>query len=67
MTKDPPDERLVYLALTNTFKATEAQVRKTKKVRELIVKKQHNVNVRNLIREHNLDNVCNMAKALLEH
>ena len=66
MTKNPPDERLVYLALKNTFKGNEAQVRKTKKVRELILKKQHNVDIRNLIREHNVDNVCNVAKALLE-
>jgi hypothetical protein len=66
MTKNPPDERLVYLALKNTFKETDAQVRKTRKVRELITKKQHNVDVKNLIREHSPDNVYNVAKALLE-
>jgi hypothetical protein len=66
MTKNLPDERLVYLALKNTFKGTEAQVRKAKKVRELVLKEQHNADVRELIREHNLDNVCNVAKALLE-
>jgi hypothetical protein len=66
MAKNPPDERLVYLALKNTFKGTEAQVRKTKKVRELILRRQHNEDVKNLIREHNVNNVCNVAKALLE-
>jgi lipoate synthase len=66
MAKNPPDERLVYLALKNTFKGTEAQVRKIKKVRELILRRQHNKDVKNLIREHNVDNVCNVAKALLK-
>jgi hypothetical protein len=69
MTKNPPnlpDERLVYLALKNTFKGADAQVRKTKKVRELIQKTQQNIDVRDLIKEHNIDNVCNVAKALLE-
>jgi hypothetical protein len=56
----------VYLALKNTFKGAEAQVRKTRKVRELITKKQHNVDVRNLMREHSLINVCNVAIALLQ-
>jgi hypothetical protein len=66
MTKHPPDERLVYLALKNIFKGADAQVRKAKKVRELIQKAQQNIDVRNLIREHSIDNVCNVAKALLE-
>jgi hypothetical protein len=52
--------------LKNTFKGTEAQVRKARKVRELILKKQYIADVRNLIREHNLENVYNVAKALLE-
>ena len=48
------------------FKGADAQVRRPKKVRELIQKAQQNVDVRDLVREHNMDNVCNMAKALLE-
>jgi len=66
MTKNQPDEKLVYLALKNIFKGNEAQVRKAKKVRELMSKRQHNNDVKNLIRQHNFDNVCNVAKALLE-
>jgi hypothetical protein len=66
MTKNAPDERLVYLALKNTFRGADAQVRKPKKVRELIQKTQHNIDVRDLIQQHNLDNICNVAKALLD-
>lgn len=44
MTKNPPDEKQVDLALKNTFKETEAQMGRTRKVRELTTKKQHNVN-----------------------
>jgi hypothetical protein len=32
-----------------------------RKVRELITKKQHNINIKNLIREYSLNNVCNIA------
>jgi lipoate synthase len=66
MTKNTPDERLVYLALKNTFEGADAQVRKPKKIRELIQKRQDNADIRDLIREHNIDNVCNVAKTLLE-
>lgn len=66
MTKKQPDAKLVYLALKNTFKGKEAQVRQAKKVRELILRSQHNDDVKKLIEEHDLDNVCNSAKTLLE-
>lgn len=66
MTKNPPDERLVYLALKNIFKGPDARLRRHGKIRELIQKTQHNLDVRDLIHEHNLENVCNVAKALLE-
>ena len=66
MTKNLPDEQLVYLALKNSFEGADSQIRKTKKVREVVQKAQHNIDVRDLIQEHNLDNVCNIAKALLE-
>lgn len=66
MTQSIPDERLVYLALKDSFKGADAQIRKAKKVRDLVQKAQHNVDVRDLIREHNLENVCIVAKALLE-
>jgi coenzyme F420-reducing hydrogenase gamma subunit len=63
---NPPDESVVYLALKNTFKGVDAQVRKTKKVRELLLKKQHNIDVQELINEHSIDGLCNVAKLLLE-
>ncbi|KAK5215328.1 hypothetical protein LTR72_011610 [Exophiala xenobiotica] len=36
MTKNLPDERLVYLPLKDSFKAADAQIRKAKKVREVV-------------------------------
>jgi hypothetical protein len=68
MAKNPPDERLVYLALKNVFKGPEAQLRLAKKIRKLIQKHLDNgdTEVRALVAEHNIDNVCNTAKALLQ-
>jgi len=64
--KNQPDERLVYLALTNIFRGADAQLRRPKKIRELILKQQDNIDVRDLIETHNIDNVCNVAKTLLD-
>lgn len=68
MAKNPPDERLVYLALKNVFKGPDAQLRIAKKIRKLIQKYLDNgdAEVRALVAEHNIDNVCNTAKALLQ-
>jgi hypothetical protein len=68
MAKNPPDERLVYLALKNAFKGPDAQLRIAKKIRKLIQKHLNNgdAEVRALVAEHNIDNVCNTAKALLQ-
>jgi hypothetical protein len=66
MTNNLPDERLVYLALKDSFKGADAQIRRAKKVREVVQKAQHNIDVRDLIQEHNLENVCYIVKALLE-
>ena len=66
MAKNLPDERLVYLALTNVFKGADAQVRNLKKIRERIQKNQHYGGVQDLINEHNLDSVSSTAKVLLE-
>ena len=63
MTRNSPDERLVYLALKNTFDGAEAQVRRPRKIRELILKRQYAADIGSLI---NIDNVCNVAKTLLE-
>ena len=64
--KNQPDERLVYLALTNIFRGADAQLRRPKKIRELILKQQDNIDVRDLIEIHNIDHVCNVAKTLLD-
>ncbi|KAK4946669.1 hypothetical protein LTR28_007767 [Elasticomyces elasticus] len=56
MAKNPPDERLVYLALRNIFKGADAQVRDPKNIRERIQKYQRYEDVRDLIQDHNLDN-----------
>ena len=66
MAKSSPDERLVYIALKNTFKGSEAQLRNQKKIRKHIVNHQHDTEVQGLIQAHNLDNVCNAAKTLPE-
>ena len=69
MAKNPPDERLVYLAFKNVFNGPDAQLRTTKKIRKLIQKHLDNGDgeVRALVAEHNIDNVCNSAKALLQN
>lgn len=64
--KSQPDERFIYLELKNTFKGADAQVRKPKKIRELIQKQQHSIDVEDLAQAYNLDNVCNAAKVLLD-
>ena len=66
MARNLPDERLVYLALKTHFMGADAQVRKLKKVRDVIQKYQHHVDIQDLIQEHNIDDVCTTAKALLE-
>ncbi|KAK3936165.1 hypothetical protein QBC46DRAFT_461632 [Diplogelasinospora grovesii] len=38
--KNPPDERVVYLALKNVFKGSNAEVRQPKAIRKLIVQHQ---------------------------
>ncbi len=67
MARNPPDEWLVYLALRNIFKGAEAQLRRPKKVRELIQKHQHCADVRDLLEEHNVDTVCSTAEILLDN
>ncbi|KAH7393723.1 hypothetical protein BKA64DRAFT_626071 [Cadophora sp. MPI-SDFR-AT-0126] len=67
MAKNRPDERLVYLALKNVFKGPDAELRASGKIRKRIQKHlDKDVEVRALVAEHNLDNVCNTAKALLQ-
>lgn len=66
MAKNPPNERLVYLALKGVFKGNNAKLRREKKVRKLIEAHKNQPNIQNLIQEHNIDSLCHVAKALLE-
>lgn len=66
MAKNPPDERLVYLALKNIFKGTNAQLRGPKKVQNYIEKHQNEDGISTLITEHNIDNVRNCAHKLMK-
>jgi len=66
MAKNSPDERLVYLALKNVFKGNDAQVRNSKTIRKIIQKQQKDINFKTLVHAHNIDNICNVAKSLLE-
>ena len=69
MAKKHPDERLVYLAFKNVSRGPDAQLRTPKQIRKLIQKHVYNGDgeVRALVVEHNIDNVCNAAKALLQN
>lgn len=66
MAKNPPDEKLVYLALRSVFKGADAHIRKPKKIHELVQRHQHEKNIINLIQEHSMVNLCNVARILLE-
>lgn len=62
--KNPPDERVVYLALKNVFKGDKTWVRQPKTIRKLI-KDQENGEVADLINSHDLDTICKTARTLL--
>lgn len=66
MIKDPPDERLVYLALKNIFKGADAQLRDLRKIRKHIEKHQDGEIISTLIEEHTLDDVQICARKLLK-
>ncbi|GAB7349903.1 hypothetical protein MBLNU459_g0593t1 [Dothideomycetes sp. NU459] len=66
MAKHSPDERLVYLAFKNVFKGNDAQLRKSKRISELIEKHQKNPDIKSLIKRHGVDNIRVTVKALLE-
>jgi hypothetical protein len=63
--KNPPDERVVYLALKNVFKGPNAGVRQPKTIRKLINKSQDQGDVADLIKSHNIDTICNTTRVLL--
>jgi hypothetical protein len=66
MVKNQPDERLVYVALKGIFKGPNGQIRRDKKIRKLIKEHQNDFNIRNLIQEHDIGDLCHVAKTLLE-
>ena len=66
MTSNPPDQRVVYLALKEFFKGPNSQIGKAKKVREVIQRAQVDFDVRDLIQQHNIENVCSVTRSLLE-
>jgi len=63
--KNPPDERVVCLALGNVFKGTHAETRQPKAINKLITKHRIYTEVAYLFREHGMDTVCNVARTLL--
>ncbi len=64
-TKNPPDERVVYLALRKVFQGPNAGARRQPVVRKLIVGNKHHEDIAALIREHNIDILCNVTRKLL--
>ncbi|QSS59377.1 hypothetical protein I7I51_08812 [Histoplasma capsulatum] len=54
--KNPPDERVVYLALKNIFKGPSAEVRQPKAIRKLIGRSRHQEDVP----ERAADHVCSV-------
>ena len=63
--KNPPDERVVYLALKNVFKGSEAGIRQPKTIHKFVTMYKSHMEVESLIREHDIDTVCNVARTLL--
>ncbi|KAK1807455.1 hypothetical protein LTR12_018197 [Friedmanniomyces endolithicus] len=65
MPKNPPDERLVYLALRHEFLKGDAPS-KLKKIKERVLKQGESSEMKALIQEHNIDSICQVAKGLLD-
>jgi hypothetical protein len=63
--KNPPDERVVYVALKNVFKGCNAEVRQPKLIRKLIVNHQGQADVTDLVQAHTIEAICNTARVLL--
>jgi hypothetical protein len=63
--KNPPDERVVYLALKNVFKGIHAEIRQPKAIHKLVTKHKKHTEVVDLVREYDMDTVCNVARTLL--
>ena len=59
-----PDGRLVYLHCSSIFKGAQAQIRKAKKISELLEK--HRGSIKILTNEFSLSTIATVAKELLE-
>lgn len=59
-----PDQRLVYLHCSSIFKGPNAQIRRQKKVTEVISKHKKSIEI--LTKEFPLDAIATVAKALLD-
>ncbi|KAI9875856.1 MAG: hypothetical protein M1830_007897 [Pleopsidium flavum] len=64
MVNSTPDKRLVYLHCRSIFSGTNAQLRRPRKVRQLLTKRKESVKI--LTYEFPLDAVCAVAKELLD-
>ncbi len=64
MAAPTPDQRVVYLHCRSIFSGADAQVRRQKKVRQLLARK--NASISTLTHEFSLDAICIIAKELLE-
>jgi hypothetical protein len=61
--KNPPDERVIYLALKKVFKGANAGIRQPKAIRKLVEKNQDQQDVADLFRTHNIDTICKTLNA----
>ncbi|RFU29551.1 hypothetical protein B7463_g6772, partial [Scytalidium lignicola] len=63
--KNPPDQRVVYLALRNVFMGANAKVRQPKVIRKFIEAHVKRADVAELIRSYDIDTICETARILL--
>lgn len=63
--KTHPDERVVYLALKNVFKGSNAEIRRLSPIRKLIQKNQKQPDIANLTRAYDLETICSTVRTLL--
>lgn len=64
MTKQTPDGRLVYLHCSSIFSGTNAQIRKVKKISQML--QNHEASIKILTKEFTLPAIAAVAKNLLE-
>ncbi|KAF1912678.1 hypothetical protein BDU57DRAFT_598109 [Ampelomyces quisqualis] len=60
-----PDEGRVYLALRNIIKGNDARIRKAKSVQNFISKRQDQADIKHLIQQRTLEDLCQITQKLL--